>query len=189
LIAGLVLAAGGSTRFGAESKLLAELAGRPLVEHAVRAQCAAAELERVVVVLGANAEHVLAAVDFGRAEPVVCADWAQGQSASLRRGVAALPEASKVVVTLGDQPLITPAAISRLAAAPGGARAVYRGQPGHPVVLGPEQLRAVRGLDGDAGARALVAGGARIECAGLGSALDVDTPEDLEAAARALAAA
>src|SRR5438132_10270294 len=77
--AGLILAAGESRRFGPQPKLLAELDGRPLLEHAIRAQCATPQLERVVVVLGANAAEISAAIDFGRAEPVICERWRHGQ--------------------------------------------------------------------------------------------------------------
>ena len=181
MIAGLVLAAGAGTRFGPGSKLLADLEGRPLLEHAIRAQCAVTELERVVVVLGSHAEAVVSSVGFGRAEPIICPDWADGQSTSLRCGVRALSGASKVIVTLGDEPLLTPEVIAMFVDQPGGARAIYDGRPGHPVVLGPEQLLAVEGLSGDHGARALLAGGPRIECARLCPGSDVDTPADLEA--------
>lgn len=180
MIAGLVLAAGAGTRFGMRTKLLADLDGRPLLEYAIRAQCAVTQLERVVVVLGARAHDVLGAIEFGRCEPVVCAEWEAGQAASLRCGVAALRGVNRVIVTLGDQPLMTPAAIERFLEQPGGARAVYEGRPGHPVVLGPEQLEAIATLRGDQGARSLLAGGPQIECADLARGLDVDTPEDLE---------
>ncbi len=181
MIAGLILAAGAGTRFGSEPKLLAELDGRPLIEHAVRAQCAVAALERVVVVLGSHADEIAERVDFGRAEPVLCAEWSRGQAASLRCGVHALPEARRVIVTLGDEPLITSELIERFVGEPPGARAVYHGRPGHPVVLGAEHLEAIGSLSGDRGARGLLDGGRSIECAGrvdLGK--DVDTPEDLE---------
>jgi molybdenum cofactor cytidylyltransferase len=182
VIAGLILAAGAGTRFGSSgSKLLAELDGVPLVEHAIRAQCSVASLQRVVVVLGAEAPELLEQVDFGRAEPVVCAGWHEGQAISLRCGVEALDGASKVIVTLGDEPLISSAAIARFVDQPGGARAVYDGRPGHPVVLGAEQLRRARGLRGDHGARALLRGGLEIECSELCSGRDVDTHDDLEA--------
>ena len=181
MIAGLVLAAGAGTRFGEGSKLLAEFGGRPLVEHAIRAQCEVAELERVVVVLGSRAAEILERVRFGRAEPVVCPDWADGQSASLRFGVRELAGATKVIVTLGDQPLLTAAVIVRFLSEPGGTRAAYDGRPGHPVVLGPEQLTAIGALSGDHGARKLLAHGPTIECAQLCSDRDVDTPADLEA--------
>jgi CTP:molybdopterin cytidylyltransferase MocA len=177
----LILAAGGGTRFGPEPKLLAELDGRPLLEHAVRAQCAVRELERVVVVLGAHAERLLERVDFDRAEPVVCETWSQGQAASLRCGVEELRGAAKVIVTLGDEPLITPQVVTRFVSAPPGTQAVYDGRPGHPVVLGPDHLRALLSLTGDRGARELLAGGNTIELGGLGDVgRDVDTTEDLE---------
>ena len=87
MVAGLILAAGEGTRFGPEPKLLAELEGRPVLEHALRAQGAVPELERVAVVLGAHSDQVLERVDLGRAEPLVCPDWGQGQAASLRCGL------------------------------------------------------------------------------------------------------
>jgi molybdenum cofactor cytidylyltransferase len=181
LIAGLILAAGGGTRFGPEPKLLAELEGRPLLEHAIRAQCAVPALERVLVVLGAHAEQVHSRVDFMRAEPVLCVDWQEGQAASLRRGVEELRDADRVIVTLGDEPLITSATIARFISEPLGSQAVYDGRPGHPVVLGPEHLRALLSLSGDHGARDLLAGGPKIELGGSGDAgRDVDTTEDLE---------
>jgi molybdenum cofactor cytidylyltransferase len=181
VIAGLILAAGAGTRFGPEPKLLAELDGRPLLEHAIRAQCAVPQLERIVVVLGSRAAELLERVDFRRATPVVCRDWADGQAASLKCGVAELAGAEKVIVTLGDEPLITPEAIALFVAQPGGARAVYQGRPGHPVVLGPEQFRGVARLRGDRGARSLLSGGPEIECTELCSDRDVDVPKQLEA--------
>ena len=178
--AGLVLAAGGGTRFGSSPKQLAELHQRPLLEWAVRAQCAVPELERVLVVLGAHAGQVRAGVRFGRAETVVCDDWESGQSASLRRGVAALAGAAKVVVTLGDAPLVTPEVVRLFVAQAPRTRAVYDGRPGHPVVLGQAEIAALTSLDGDHGARGLLRGGPVIEVGHLCSGRDVDTPEDLE---------
>jgi CTP:molybdopterin cytidylyltransferase MocA len=180
----LILAAGAGRRFGEEPKLLAELGGRPLLELAVAAQCAVAELQRVVVVLGAKAGQLQASVDFGRAEWVLCSDWSEGIAASLRCGAAALAGASKVILTLGDEPLISPAVIARFLDEPPGSRAVYDGRPGHPVVLGPDQLGAIARLTGDQGARELIRGGAEIECAGLALSRDVDTRDDLEAIRR-----
>jgi CTP:molybdopterin cytidylyltransferase MocA len=181
LIAGLVLAAGAGTRFGSPSKLLADLGGRPVLEHAVSAACAVRELERVVVVLGAAADDVLARVKLGRGEPVVCANWADGQAASLRCGMESLSGATRVIVLLGDQPSVTPAVIGRFLDQPGGTRACYRGVPGHPVVLGSEQLRRLGELSGDVGARSLLRAGGMIECSDLASGRDVYTPDDLEA--------
>jgi CTP:molybdopterin cytidylyltransferase MocA len=185
MIGGLILAAGAGTRFGGErSKLVADLDGRPLLEYAIRAQCSVAELERVIVVLGAGAAGVMAAVDFMHDEPLICDQWRDGQAASLRCGLSALSEAEKVIVTLGDAPLITSAVIRRFLDQPPGARAVYDGHPGHPVVLGPAHYRAIEELGGDRGARDLLGSGPEIECAQLCSGRDVDTPNDLEAIRR-----
>ena len=178
--AGLVLAAGGGTRFGTPPKQLADLGGRPLLEWAVEAQCAVPALERVVVVLGAHADEVTAHVRFGRAETVVCAEWESGQAASLRRGLAELSGAGKVIVTLGDAPLVTSEVIERFVGEPPRTRATYDGRPGHPVVLGSDEIRALTALRGDRGARDLLRGGPVIEVGHLCSGRDVDTPEDLE---------
>jgi CTP:molybdopterin cytidylyltransferase MocA len=115
-VAAIILAAGAGSRYGGgEPKLIADLGGRPLLEHVVAAAHPVAALERIVVVLGDRAKEVFEHVDFLDAEPVLCPDWADGQSASLRRGVEALAGSEKVLVLLGDQPLVTTATIARMA--------------------------------------------------------------------------
>jgi len=185
-VLGLVLAAGAATRFGSV-KQLAPFRGRPLIEHPVAA-LQAAGLDAVVVVLGAAADAIAAGADLGDGAVVRCDDWATGQSAALRAGVAAARErgAEAVVVALGDQPLLAPAAVERVVAAwrAGGAhavRATYGGTPGHPTLLAASTFAAIAQLRGDAGARAALDGLAvvAVACDGLGSAADVDTPDDL----------
>ncbi len=188
MIAAVVLAAGSGSRFGSRAKQLAELDGIPLLEHALRAVEAVPAIDRIVVVLGARAEEVRAGVDVGTAEVVVAEDWADGQAASLRRGIEAIAGADAAVVTLGDMPRITPAVIGAfadLAARDGAqarARAVYDAVPGHPVVLGSDYFAQIEALRGDVGARELLKaiGAHPIECSHLCSAADVDTPEALE---------
>jgi molybdenum cofactor cytidylyltransferase len=185
VIGGLVLAAGAGTRFGGR-KQLAELEGRPVLEHAVRAM-AEAPVDRTVVVLGFGAEEVLAGVDLLGAEPVVCDRWEEGQSASLAFGLATLEEAEAVVLTLGDQPRASPEAIRRVLAARGlGApvvRATYAGEPGHPVVIERELFPRLRDVTGDHGARNLLlsVGTRPVPCDDLDGADDADTREQLDA--------
>jgi molybdenum cofactor cytidylyltransferase len=189
LIGGVVLAAGGASRFGSP-KQLAELDGRPLLQHAVDAMLAVPALDPVVVVLGAEAERVRAAVDFGSARPVVCERWADGMAASLRRGVEAVGDRDWVLVALGDQPRVTPEVIAAVAAEAEGApaevaavRASYDGRPGHPVALGRDMLARLATLSGDQGARDLLDGPdvRTFEASRLSDPADVDTPEELEA--------
>ena len=185
-IGGLVLAAGEARRFGSP-KQLALLGGRPLLEHALLAMARARSVDVAVVVLGAHAAAVRSAIDLHGAEPLVCADWAEGQSASLRAGVGALAErVEAIAVILGDQPLIDPRAIDRVVAARDGAavalRASYGGRPGHPVLVERGLFGATMSLRGDLGARELLAGAAvrLVPCDGLGDDLDVDLREQLD---------
>jgi molybdenum cofactor cytidylyltransferase len=189
-VLGLVLAAGGSTRMG-RPKQLAELDGRPLLDHVLRAR-AAAPTDRVVVALGAGAEEVRARVDLGRAEPVVVEDWAAGMGhvlASALARVGAQDDWQAVVVLLGDQPLVSGAAVARLvdawrAGAGPVVTASYGGRPGHPKLFDRRLLPELLALGGDTGARDLVAAHPdwvhRVEVGDLGSDADVDVEADLE---------
>jgi molybdenum cofactor cytidylyltransferase len=185
VIGGLVLAAGSGSRFGGP-KQVAELRGRPLIELAIETMSAVPAIERIVVALGAEADLVRARADLTGTEVVVTPGWEEGIAASLRAGVAALAETEAVVVTLADQPLITPqvvaAVLDRSESRAPAARATYDGRPGHPVVIKRELYADVLALEGDAGARDLLelAGVATIECGHLASDHDVDTRADLE---------
>ena len=184
MIGGLVLAAGAATRFGAP-KQLAELDGMPLLEHSLRA-ITASPVGRVVVVLGSGAEEITAGVDFHDADARVCSRWEEGQSASLACGLAELADCEAVVVTLGDQPRISPDSIRRVVAARNGSaavRATYGGTPGHPVLLERDLFESFRDVTGDHGARNLLLSVAvrDVPCDDLGGGEDVDTPAQLDA--------
>jgi molybdenum cofactor cytidylyltransferase len=181
--AGIVLAAGASRRFNGV-KQLAPLRGRPLLSYAVEAMLAVPALDPVIVVLGHAAAEIAAAVDLDDATVVVAAGWAAGQSASLKCGVAAAGDADAVAVTLGDQPFITPQVIAGALDQLVGhdaVRVTYGGAPGHPVVLSRRVMDAVGDLEGDTGARDLLAR-FRVrnwEAGHLCSAADIDTQEEL----------
>ena len=185
MIGGLVLAAGAATRFGG-SKQLADLDGRPLVEHSIRAMTAS-PVDRVVVVLGAGAEQVVAGVEAHGATLILCGRWDEGQSASLACGLAELSDCEAVVVTLGDQPRLSPDAIRRVIAARAegvdAVRATYAGEPGHPVLLERTLFDRMRDVTGDHGARNLLLSvpTREVPCDDLGGGEDVDTPAQLEA--------
>lgn len=183
-VAGLLLAAGAGRRMGGPKALL-ELGGRSLVDRGI-ALLRDAGCTPVVVVLGAAADQV---PPFADAERVVAGDWSDGVGASLCAGLQALESsaASACVVTLVDQPLLAVEAVRRLLAVAGSAdaaAATYDGEPLHPVLLDRLVWTDVAAhATGDVGARAwLRAHPARVlnvPCDGLGSAADLDTPEDL----------
>jgi CTP:molybdopterin cytidylyltransferase MocA len=185
VIGGLILAAGKGSRFGGR-KQLADLDGRPLLEHAILAMTAS-PVSRVAVVLGSGAESVVARVDFHGAEPILCERWEEGQSASLACGLAELPGCEAVVVTLGDLPHLSTNAIRRVIAARGegieAVRATYSGAPGHPVLLERELIERMRDVTGDHGARNLLLSVSprEVPCDDLGGGEDVDTPAQLDA--------
>jgi molybdenum cofactor cytidylyltransferase len=185
VIGGLVLAAGAGARFGSP-KQLAELDGQPVLEHAIRAMTAS-PVGRVVVVLGASAEQVIARVKRHGAQFVVCSRWEEGQSASLACGLGQLSDCEAVVITLGDQPRLSPDAIRRVLGARGdgvdAVRATYDGEPGHPVVLEQRLFPRMRDVTGDHGARNVLLSVITrdVPCEDLGGGEDVDTPAQLDA--------
>ena len=143
----------------------------------------------MTVVLGASAEEaavLLAAapVNHGDVHVVVADDWAEGMSASLRRGLGALdPHADAALVTLVDLPDVTADVVRRVIAAATGpgvlARAAYDGTPGHPVLIGRDHWAGVvETASGDQGARDYLKERevTAVECGDLATGRDVDTP-------------
>lgn len=105
-VAGLVLAAGSSSRMG-RNKLLLELGGETVIRRAVRAAVDGG-LDPVVVVLGHEAERVRAELSGLPVRPVLNPDHARGVGTSLQVGVAEMPiSAAAIVVILADMPLVT----------------------------------------------------------------------------------
>jgi CTP:molybdopterin cytidylyltransferase MocA len=160
VIAAIVLAAGASSRFGSPKQAV-------LLEPVVQRVRESAEISEVVAVLGAHDVKTSARV-------VRCRDWELGPGASLRCGLAALPdEVEAAVVVLGDGPGIDPRAIDRVVAAwRGGAGdrvgATYGGVRLHPLLL----ARAAWNEIPDAGLRALPA--TPVACDDLSPPGDVD---------------
>ena len=181
----LLLAAGGSRRFGSP-KLLARLDGESLLRRSARAAlgCGAGGC---IVVLGASAIRLEREL---RGLPVTVAvnrDWRRGLSSSLRAGLAVLPAAAPAaLVALADQAALGPADLHRLIAAwRRQPRAIVAARAGD--VLGPPAIfprrifRELRRLRGDAGARTLLQDPARsvIEIGIANAAYDIDRPGDL----------
>ncbi len=187
--AGLLLAAGAGRRMGRPKALLRHPAGEvTLLEHGIGV-LRAAGCSPVVAVLGASADEALP-LALQADEVVVAADWAEGQSASLRAGLEALAAtaADAAVVMLVDLPDVDDRVVRRLlAAAPSHqrsalVRAGFDGRPGHPVVIGRAHWAdIVATVAGDSGARDYLAAhhAALVECSDLATGEDLDVPADL----------
>jgi molybdenum cofactor cytidylyltransferase len=187
-VGALILAAGRSTRMLCANKLLADLGGKPVVAHVADA-VAEAGMPPPVVVLGHLASEVRAAFADRPATFVVAADFADGLSASLRAGLAAVPaDWDAVLVCLGDMPVVTATTIRALVAAhrPGAiAVPVHDGQRGNPVLWDRAWFGALAGTTGDTGGKALLSrfrvNVIEIPAESRGVLIDVDTQADLSA--------
>ena len=188
-IAAIILAAGRGIRFGSgseSSKVLAPLDGKPLLLHVVEAALAS-RCSETIVVTGHAAGAVAASLVGRDARLVHNANHASGMASSLKTGIAALPSTARgVVVLLADMPLITPTIIDQLIACfeAGAAEAVVptrQGRRGNPVLLGRSLFVAIAGLDGDEGARKLLASRDVREVGITDAAIasDIDTPDAL----------
>ena len=189
-IAGIVLAAGTSSRMG-RNKLIETIHGKPLVRQAVDAALAS-RLDPVMVVTGHEAERIDAALRGAPVTLVHNSFYREGLSTSLRTGIAAVPgDCEGAMILLGDMPGISPALIDRLVAAfdPIQGRAICvacaRGQRGHPVLWSRAFFDSIAALGGDKGARELLEAHAgqiiEIEASDDAPLTDIDTQEALAA--------
>jgi molybdenum cofactor cytidylyltransferase len=160
VIAGVVLAAGRSSRLGRPKQLL-PLGDEPLLQVTVR-QVLASPLDEVIVVVGPAAEPIIETVADLPVRTVVNPDAALGQSTSLRAGLAALTsETDAVVFALGDQPGVDPRVIDALIAAWRETRSLvvaprYSDGFGNPVLFDRRVFPELAMIEGDTGARPVV---------------------------------
>ncbi len=189
--AGILLAAGKSTRFGA-NKLLVDLSeeGTPMAVSAARTLRAA--LARSVAVVQADDVRLASLMADTGLEVVRCANAARGMGTSLACAVAALRDADGWVVALADMPRVRRETIAAVADAlrDGAAIAVprFEGKRGHPVGFSREFGEALQALDGDIGGRDIIAANesrvAWLDVDDPGIVQDVDRATDIAALTR-----
>jgi molybdenum cofactor cytidylyltransferase len=186
-IGGLLLAAGGSRRFGSPKQLL-QFHGKSLLRRAaetlVKSQC-----DPVIVVLGAEFEKSNAEIFDLPLGIVVNEDWRSGMSSSIRTGLRELlrvePNLAATVITLCDQPHITAEHIDLLIKEhkQTGAAVVaaeYGGTTGVPALFSASLFNDLLALRGDQGARHLIRDGDDATTIKLDeAAFDIDTRDDL----------
>ncbi|MEP6732171.1 MAG: nucleotidyltransferase family protein [bacterium] len=186
MIAGLLLAAGRSSRFGGD-KLTAKLDGKAVIRRSV---AALVPTDLVYVVIAPGADMVTQALSRLDVHFVVNLARDEGMASSIRAGVAALPmDIDAVVIALGDQPLALPSVTKEICERwrLGNVAAVvveYRDGRGHPVLFGRECFDALLALHGDVGARSVInALGGRVAHVSVDAPMpaDVDTVDALMA--------
>lgn len=194
-VAGLILAAGASSRMPGPNKLSRAWCGGTLIEASVGTAIEAG-LGPCVVVLGSDAEILLPSLRSHPVVPVKHSTWSRGRASSLAAGLrflAGFDEVAAVVVLLADEPGVSPRAIRVVIDRwnQGSAdlvRVRYHDRPGHPVLLGPAARKRAQTLSDDESVwKQLTASGLEgVEAAlGLPAPIDVDVPSALaEARAR-----
>jgi len=189
-VVALVLAAGAGSRFGG-SKLLALLAGEPLLQH-VLDRVAEAGLHEVVVVLGADADAIERTIAWRAERRIRNPEPERGLASSLQVGMETLDAGvDATLILLGDQPLVATEAICAILHAPIDpgrpiAVPIYAGDAGrNPVLLRRGAFELAREAAGDRGLGPLLGAHPELvhEVPVVGDNPDVDTPADLEALA------
>jgi len=196
-VAVVVLAAGESRRFG-RLKQLEPWGDGTLLTHAVEVALAS-QAGQVVVVLGCQAEACRAALEEAGIGPkheqsvtlVGNPDWEEGQSTSVRAGLAALEEnVGGAIFHLADQPGVTPAVMEALIERHASTLAPvvwpeYQGRRGNPVLFDRVAFAELGKLSGDVGGKPVLLAYARANAAERvaveepGVLLDIDSPRDL----------
>jgi len=198
-IAGLVLAAGRSTRMGGPNKLLEEINGKALVRIAAE-HVLASRARPVIVVTGHQKERVERALAGLPVSFVHNPNFADGLSTSLKAGIAAVAadaaDADGAVVCLGDMPQVSAALIDRLIAAFDPERGALvaiptmAGKRGNPVLWSRRFFPDLMAVEGDVGARHLIGGYGEavveVPVEDAAALTDVDTPEALTAVRAAM---
>ena len=186
-VAGVVLAAGTSSRMG-RNKLFLPLGGTSVLRRAV-ANALKAGLDPVLVVLGHESDRALAELQGVPCTPVLNQDYARGMNTSVRAGISAVPpDASGAVVMLADMPFVTAGMLRALVERYRAAEAplvvsTYGEVLAPPILYGRPLFDELRGLDGDGcGKRVVKAHRAEaIEMPWPPAALaDLDVPDDVE---------
>jgi molybdenum cofactor cytidylyltransferase len=185
-LAGIILAAGESSRMGTDKALL-PFGGATFLGHLV--EIFLPRVAPVIVVLGHHAGEIRAAVPARPGvEIALNPDYRRGQLSSLQAGIRALPAASKgALVTLVDHPAVAPATIDVLIQrfqSSGAPLAIprYEGRRGHPVLFARAILDEIAGLPSSATAKQVVHAHQNetlyVDVADPGVLQDVDTPDD-----------
>jgi len=189
-VAGIVLAAGESRRFGQPKQLL-RVGDKTMIQHMVDVVLDS-PIEQVIVVLGCRAVEIGASIAGRPVQIVVNQEWKAGLSSSVQAGLSAVqPGIGAALFVLADQPGVTAEVIAKLVERYRETRTpivvpTYRGRRGNPVLFARSLFAELMRVKGDQGGRRLIAEYENeleeIEVQTEAIFTDIDTPDDYQAA-------
>jgi molybdenum cofactor cytidylyltransferase len=185
-VVAILLAAGSATRFGSDKLLHALPHEVPIAVQSAR-HLKAVFSERVLAVVRPDATRLKEVLEKENCQVVVCGNAAEGMGASLACAVRAAPDAEGFLVALADMPFIRSSTIAAVRdALAAGAPLVapyFRARRGHPVGIAATFRRELESLEGDEGARKIIAANEaslrKIPVGDPGVLRDIDRPADL----------
>jgi len=189
-VAGLILAAGLSKRFGS-NKLIEPLAGEPLIRKTVRPWLMS-KIARLYVVIGHQGEDIAETLEGLPLEIVENPDFGAGLASSVAAGLQEVQhQYGRVLIGLGDMPYIKPETIDELIGAASSGRAetqvwipCFEGKRGNPILWERSAYPDLAALKGDQGGRQLFQDYANVTVevpvSDSGILRDIDVRQDLD---------
>jgi molybdenum cofactor cytidylyltransferase len=188
-IAGLILAAGGSSRMGDENKLMMPFQGKPMLNHVVNASLNS-NLTQTFVVVGHQSSEIKNLVQSDDIQCVENEQWETGMASSIVAGISQLKQFDGFLILLGDMPLVTPELINEIIVHSSADKIVIPikdGLHGNPVFFGSKFRDELLTLYGDSGAKKVIQDNLssmiKIEIQSNTIFKDYDTKESLESVA------
>ncbi len=188
-IAGLILAAGGSSRMGDENKLMMPFQGKPMLNHVVNASLNS-NLTQTFVVVGHQSSEIKNLVQSDNIQCVENEQWETGMASSIVAGISQLKQFDGFLILLGDMPLVTPELINEIIFHGSADKIVIPikdGLHGNPVFFGSKFRDELLTLYGDSGAKKVIQDNLssmiKIEIQSNIIFKDYDTKESLESVA------
>ena len=188
-IAGLILAAGCSSRMGDENKLMMPFQGKPMLNHVVNASLNS-NMTQTFVVVGHQSSEIKNLVQSDDIQCVENEQWETGMASSIVAGISQLKQFDGFLILLGDMPLVTPELINEIIFHGSADKIVIPikdGLHGNPVFFGSKFRDELLTLYGDSGAKKVIQDNLssmiKIEIQSNTIFKDYDTKESLESVA------
>ncbi len=157
-IAGLILAAGKSSRMGDDNKLMMPFQGKPMLSHVVDA-AQSSNLFHVGVVVGYQSKTIKRFILNQNVQYIENNNWETGMASSLVAGIGKLSQIDGYLIMLGDMPLITPDLINKIIDYGADDKIIVpikNGKQGNPVFFGSDFREDLMALSGDVGAKKVI---------------------------------